>query len=277
MRAVDRSRVRPSVIAGSWYPGQPARLRASIEGYLASVEHAELEGDLLGLIVPHAGYIYSGQVAAYAYEQLEGRTFGLVVVVSPVHRMYRGVYMVTSYDYYETPLGLVPVASDQVKRLAEELDLVRVQSDGEHSLEIQLPFLQYLLGEFRLLPVMLGNQDWDSCQQLASALGALLRDQEALLVASTDLSHFHPEHEAVLLDQRVRDRIDSFDPRGLSEDLAVRRSEACGGGPVVAVMLSAQKLGGSHARVLHYATSGDVTGDRSEVVGYMAATILRTG
>jgi AmmeMemoRadiSam system protein B len=275
MKAVDRSRVRPSVIAGSWYPGQPARLRASIEEHLASVEPAELEGDLLGLVVPHAGYVYSGQVAAYAYKQLEGRTFGLVAVVSPVHGMYRGAYAVTSYDYYETPLGLVPVATDQVERLGEDLNLVRVQSDGEHSLEIQLPFLQHLLGEFRLLPIMLGNQSWDSCQQLASALASLVRGQAALLVASTDLSHYHPEHEAMQLDQRVLDRIDSFDPRGLSDELAARRCEACGGGPVVAVMLAAQKLGGTLAHVLRYANSGDVTGDRSEVVGYMAAAILR--
>jgi AmmeMemoRadiSam system protein B len=123
---------------------------------------------------------------------------------------------------------------------------------------------------------MLGDQDWGSCRQLATALASLLDGQEALLVASTDLSHFHPYSQAVQLDERVLERVAAFDPRGLSDDLASGRCEACGGGPVVAVMLAAQKLGGSGACVLHYANSGDVTGDRSQVVGYMAAALLET-
>ena len=276
MSAVDRSQVRPSDIAGTWYPGGRAELRSTIEQYLAGVEHKELEGELVGLIAPHAGYVYSGQVAAHAYNQLEGRAFDLVALISPIHRMYMGTYMVTSYAYYETPLGLVPVATDVVDGLGEKLRLVRVQRDGEHSLEIQLPFLQYLLGEFRLVPVMLGDQDWECCQRLASELVPLLAGQKALLVASTDLSHFHPYQRAVQLDQRVLEHIESFDPRGLSEDLAARHCEACGGGPVIAVMLAACEMGADRAHVLRYANSGDVTGDRSQVVGYMAAGLYRT-
>lgn len=275
MGAVDRSQVRASVIAGSWYPGRPAELQATIERYLTDVEPTVLEGQLVGLIAPHAGYVYSGQVAAYAYKQLEGRDFELVALISPVHRMYRGTYMVTSYAYYETPLGLVPVATDLVDELGGELRLARVQHDGEHSLEIQLPFLQHLLGEFRLLPLMLGDQDWGSCQQLASALASLLREEKALLVASTDLSHFHPYAQAVQLDRRVLERVEAFDPRGLRDDLAAHRCEACGGGPVMAAMLAAQKLGATRAHALRYTNSGDVTGDRSQVVGYMAAALLK--
>jgi len=273
MSAVDRSQVRPSVIAGTWYPGRPAELRATIEQYLANVEPTELEGELVGLIAPHAGYIYSGQVAAYAYKQLQGRDFDLVALVSPIHRMYMGAYMLTSCAYYETPLGLVPVATDVVEGLGEELSLVRVQHDEEHSLEIQLPFLQYMVGEFRLLPVMLGDQDWGSCQRLASALVPLLTGEKALLVASTDLSHFHPYDRAVQLDRGVLERVEAFDPHGLSEDLRARRCEACGGGPVIAVMLAAREMGAKRAQVLRYTNSGDVTGDRSQVVGYMAAAL----
>jgi len=153
---------------------------------------------------------------------------------------------------------------------------VRVQRDGEHSLEIQLPFLQYLLGEFRLVPVMLGDQEWDCCQRLASELVSVLTGQKALLVASTDLSHFHPHDRAVQLDSRVVEHIENFDPRRLSEDLATRRCEACGGGPVIAAMLAARQMGADRAHVLRYANSGDVTGDRSQVVGYMAAALCRT-
>ena len=276
MGAVDRSQVRPSDIAGTWYPGGPEELRSTIERYLAGVEHKELEGELVGLIAPHAGYVYSGQVAAHAYKQLEGRDFDLVALISPIHRMYMGAYTVTTYRYYETPLGLVPVATDVVDRLGEDLRLVRVQRDAEHSLEIQLPFLQYLLGEFRLVPVMLGDQDWDCCQRLASALVPLLTGQKALLVASTDLSHFHPYDRAVQLDQRVLEHIENFDARGLSDDLAARRCEACGGGPVIAVMLAARGMGADRGWVLRYANSGDVTGDRSQVVGYVAAGLYRT-
>jgi AmmeMemoRadiSam system protein B len=275
MDTVDRSQVRPSVIAGSWYPDRPAALRATIERYLNDVEPMDLRGKLVGLIVPHAGYIYSGQVAAHAYKQLEGRDVDLVVLISPVHRMYVGAYMVTHYAYYETSLGLVPVAGDLVEELGEQLELTRVRRDEEHSLEIQLPFLQYLLSEFRLLPIMLGDQSWDACQQLASALATLLQGERALLVASTDLSHYHPYDQAVQLDRRVGDRVEAFDPRGLSEDLAAHRAEACGGGPVITVMLTARSLGADRARVLHYANSGDVTGDRSQVVGYMAAALFK--
>ena len=276
MNSVNRSQIRPSIIAGSWYPGRPAELRATIEQYLANVEPTELEGELVGLIAPHAGYIYSGQVAAYAYKQLEGCDFDLVAIISPVHRMYMGTYAVTSYAYYETPLGLVPVATDLVDRLGEELSLTRVRQDAEHSLEIQLPFLQYVLGEFRLLPIMMGDQDWGSCQRLASALAPLLTGEKPLLVASTDLSHYYPYNRAVQLDRQVLERIEAFDPRGLFEDLAARRSEACGGGPVITVMLAAQKLGANQARVLRYANSGDVTGNRAQVVGYMAAALFRS-
>jgi len=277
MNPVDRSQVRPSLIAGSWYPGHPAELRATIKRHLANVEPMELGGELVGLIAPHAGYVYSGQVAAHAYKLLEGRDFDLVALVSPVHRLYLGPYMVTSYAYYETPLGLVPVATDLVERLGKTLRLTRVRRDDEHSLEIQLPFLQHLLGDFRLLPIMLGDQGWAACHQLASALVPLLVGEKALLVASTDLSHFHPYDRAVQLDQRVVARVEAFDPRGLSEDLAARRCEACGGGPVIAMMLAAQQLGANRARVLCYANSGDVTGDRSQVVGYMAAALFRVG
>lgn len=275
MSAVDRSQVRSSVIAGSWYPGQPAELRAAVEAYLAEVKPRQLEGELVGLIAPHAGYVYSGQVAAHAYKQLTGRAPDLVVIVSPVHRVYRGAYMVTAHDYYETPLGLVPVAGELVEALDKELGIARVERDGEHSIEIQLPFLQHLLGEFRVLPVMLGDQDWDSCERLASTLARLLSGREALLLASTDLSHFHSYSQAVQLDRRVSERIEAFDPHGLSRDLADRQCEACGGGAVIAVMLAAQELGANRARVLRYANSGDVTGERSQVVGYLAAAITK--
>ncbi|MBN1937299.1 MAG: AmmeMemoRadiSam system protein B [Anaerolineae bacterium] len=267
--------VRRSVIAGQWYPGRANELQAMIAGFFDHVEPIELDGEVIGLISPHAGYIYSGQVAAYAYNLVRGMSFDVVVVISPVHRMYAGPYATAAADAYQTPLGDVPLAADLVDAVDERLDLVRLPVDNEHSLEIQLPFLQVALSQFTLLPIMLGDQSWEACARLADALADALTGQRALLVASTDLSHFHHARDAERLDRVMADQIDAFDPEELSRALAQHKTEACGGGPVVAVMLAAQRLGADRARALHYAHSGHVTGDMGSVVGYAAGVIYK--
>ena len=277
MERINPRDIRRSVIAGSWYPGTKAELGRMLDGFLANVKKEELGGELMGLIAPHAGYVYSGQVAAYAYKQLEGLDFPIVAIVSPVHRMFVGRYAVTAKRYYETPLGLVEVDGELVDALDEAVGLNRVERDDEHSLEIQLPFLQRVLGRFKLLPVMMGDQSLPACRALGEALAGVLRGKRALLVASTDLSHFHPYDTAVRLDRVVLDHIERFDPEGLALDLERGRCEACGGGPVIAVMLAAKALGANRARVLKYANSGDVTGDRWQVVGYVAGAIYKVG
>jgi AmmeMemoRadiSam system protein B len=266
--------VRQSVIAGTWYPGSPPQLRRMIDGFLDGALPADLPGELVALIVPHAGYIYSGPVAAQAYALVRGRQYDLVAVVSPVHRMGIGHLAATNADFYETPLGRVPVARGALDTLAEECSVQYVEQDSEHALEIQLPFLQQvLLDGFQLLPVMMGSQTWETCTALAKGLTEALKDRKALLIASSDLSHFYPQPKAQRLDQVMLDRVNAFDPEGLSRDLASGSTEACGGGPVVAVLMAAKALGAAGARVLKYATSGDVTGDYSSVVGYMAAAV----
>lgn len=267
--------VRHSVIAGMWYPGSPPQLKRMIDGFVESVPPVEIPGRLIALIAPHAGYIYSGSVAAHAYALVRGRTYDLVAIVSPVHRMWVGRLVSSSADFYETPLGHVRVDHEAQAALDKEAGLQYVSQDNEHSLEIQLPFLQHLLkGEFALLPVMMGSQEWDICQTLARGLAKVLESRNALLVASTDLSHFHSQLQAQRLDRIVVDMVNAFDPERLARELATGRTEACGGGPVVATLLAAKTLGATGARVLKYATSGDVTGDYSGVVGYMAAAIF---
>jgi len=273
---VGGGRIRRSVIAGSWYPGTVDVLEGTVTRYLGNVEPMELTGDLLGLIVPHAGYVYSGQVAAHAYRQLEDISFDRVVVVCPVHRMSVGQYGVVDADYYETPLGLVEIDAQWVDALACEVTMSRVLRDSEHSLEIQLPFLQHMLGEFKLLPIMMGDQSQESCRILAEALVQVMGDERALLVASTDLSHFCRYSVALQLDGVVQEHVQKFDPEGLAGALAAHRCEACGGGPMVTVMLAARSMGAGKAVVLKYANSGDVTGDHSQVVGYLAAAICRS-
>jgi AmmeMemoRadiSam system protein B len=279
MKGVDPKDVRRSVIAGSWYPGSASALASTIDGFLAAVDEAPLEGELKGLVSPHAGYSYSGGVAAYAYRQLEGKSYPAVVVVSPIHQYYGGRYLVTSNQYYETPFGLVEVDADLVSKLGGEIELNFTEQDAEHSLEIQLPFLQHMLGEFTLVPVMMGDQGLQACQQLSCALTKVLGEREALLVASSDLAHLHDYEEVVAHDRFVHKYVSDFDPEGLASSLAKNEAQACGGGPIVTVMLAARARGADQAKALKYMNSGDVTGIRTPgqyTVGYLAGAIYRS-
>jgi len=284
MREVKAGGIRQSVIAGDWYPGQPDVLRRTLKGYLADAEKVELEGELKALISPHAGYAYSGPTAAYAYKQLEnGHAFDTVAVLSPLHQAYLGRFAVTKASHYETPLGLVEVDAELVEALGKEVTLNRAGFDGEHSLEIQLPFLQQVLGTFTLLPVMLGepltsDRGLTACRELSAALAKLMRDRKALIVASTDLSHLYDYDDVVRHDRVMVELVERFDVEGLARALIEGRCHACGGAPVVTTLLTAQALGANRAMVLHYTNSSDVTGNRrpgSYIVGYMAAAIYQ--
>ena len=217
MREVKAGSIRQSVIAGSWYPGQPDELRRTLEGYLADAEKVELEGALRALISPHAGYVYSGPTAAYVYKQLEnGQVFDTVAVLSPLHQAYLGRFAVTRAGHYETPLGLVEVDAELVDALGKEVTLNRVGFDGEHSLEIQFPFLQQVLGTFTLLPVMLGEsmtsgRGLAACRELSAALAKLLRDRKALIVASTDLAHLYDYNDVMRHDRVIIELVERFD------------------------------------------------------------------
>ena len=266
--------IRESVIAGSWYSGNARELQQEIEGFMQQVPSPDLQGQLIALISPHAGYRYSGQVAAYAYNLLAEHKFDSVVIIAPSHRAYfRGVSV---YDRggYRTPLGVAPLDGELASALKQRDNRIRYVLEAhaqEHSLEIQLPFLQVALPGFKVVPLVMGDQNFATCQWLAEAVADCIKNKSVLVVASSDLSHFHPYQQAKRLDQMVLDRVSEFDARGLSEDLASGKCEACGGGPMVTAMLIARQLGANKSRVLHYANSGDVTGDHSGVVGYMAA------
>lgn len=272
-------RVRPSLIAGQWYPGSATELQQTIEGYFARVERSDLPGEPVALVSPHAGYAYSGQTAAYAYSQVRGKSYDAVAVISPLHRVPLGRFAVTDADAYATPLGEVSVDHDLVDSLGERVPINRVGYDGEHSLEIQLPFLQVALGRFRLLPVMVGASSFDAGRQLGEALAQLLDKKSALLVASTDLHHIDNYQQVVRRDQVVVDAVGSFELDQVREALSPRDCTVCGRIPVYAVLTAAKALGASGAEVLYHTNSGDVTGVRSPgqyTVGYMAAAIYRS-
>ncbi|MGV8073878.1 MAG: AmmeMemoRadiSam system protein B [Syntrophobacteraceae bacterium] len=269
-------KVRESVIAGSWYPGHPDTLQREIRKYLDQADVSPPAGTLVALIVPHAGYMYSGGVAAYAYKLLEGRKFDRVMIVAPSHRAYFKGASVSDLGGYRTPLGHVPLDHHLVDALHRHSEIIQDVPDAdaqEHSLEIQLPFLQVILKDFQLTPVIMGEQSFEACEQLAHIIADICRDEDVLLVASSDLSHYHPYNEAKRLDQIVTEKVDGFDPQGLAQALSKGECEACGAGPMMTVMLAAKELGANRAKVLHYANSGDVTGDTRGVVGYLAAAL----
>lgn len=266
--------IRKSVIAGTWYPGDPETLRGEIRRYLEKATSRPVEGAVVGLVSPHAGYLYSGQIAAYGYRLVEGQRYDAVVVIGPSHRvLFRGASVWPSGGY-ETPLGVVPVDGELAGAILAEdpvMNADRKPHAAEHSVEIQLPFLQVALGRFSFVPVVMGSQDLRSCEAVAGAVWRAARGRNVLVVGSSDLSHFHSYEQAKRLDGVVVDRVRKRDYRGLAGELEDGSCEACGGGPVVTVMLFAEKAGARGVQVLQYANSGDVTGDRRQVVGYLSA------
>lgn len=266
--------VRRAAVAGTFYPEGPEELRGIISAFLAEVGDRRRPGEVKGIVVPHAGYVYSGLTAAHAFATMRARTYSTIVVIAPSHwDLFYGVSVFPG-TAYETPLGRVEVDEELRSELLAECDAVVATDAGhrsEHALEVQLPFLQYVVGDFKLLPLVIGEQTREVCFGLADALASILDGRNALLVASTDLSHYHPAHEAAEKDGRFRRSVAAFDPDRLMTEMERGETEACGGGPTVAVMAALRTLGGLHMHELHYANSGDVSGDYERVVGYLSA------
>ena len=270
--------VRKSVISGSWYPGDPSVLRRYIAEYFRRVPDRELSGEVVGLIAPHAGYIYSGQVAAFAYQLVRGKKYDAVVLIGPSHRVAFSGVSVWSGGAFETPLGRVPVhekLAEEMKRASGIVVDFPTAHAREHSLEIQLPFLQVALGDFSFVPLVMGDQNAATCRDLAKAIVQAGKNRRLLIVASSDLSHFHEDIKARALDGVALRHLQDSDAEGLLENLARDRTEACGGGPMAVAILAAGGLGASHSLVLKYTHSGEVTGDCQSVVGYASAVYYK--
>ena len=270
--------IRKPAVAGSFYPGDPQTLSRQIRNFFSQVPRKNIAGEIIALMAPHAGYMYSGQVAAHAYHLIKGLKFNTVVVVSPSHRVHFHGASVYPGDGYETPLGVVPIDKDLTRELSRQSETIHAFPQAhaqEHALEVQVPFLQETLGTFQLVPIVIGEQSYATCEAVGKAVGRAAKGKKALVVASTDLSHFHPYDEARRLDHLFLENLKTFDPRKLNEELSSEHTEACGGGPVVAVMWAARELGANHVEVLKYLNSGDVTGDHSGVVGYSSAVFFR--
>ena len=274
-----KAQIRHSVIAGSWYPGDPSELRQTIDGYMRNVSDEEISGVVVGLISPHAGYIYSGQTAAYGYKQLQGQSFDAVVIISPMHRMAYDPYLINDSDYYETPLGNVPVDQELVQSLCQDVNAKLIKQDAEHSLEIQLPFLQSTLREFELLPIMVSHSDVFGCEDIVSSLTELLKDRKSLLIASSDLHHIENYEEVVRKDDEIVRALTSFDLEKIRKRLATPDCSVCGRVPISIVLETTRRLGANQLLVLQQTNSGDVTGRKhlgEYTVGYVSAAITCT-
>ncbi len=280
--------VRPSVCADDrWYPSDPADLRQLLDQLLANVTAPPSAGELIGLIAPHAGYAYSGQTAAYSYAQLAGRSFERVVLIGPSHFQDYGAEAVNRSAYYQTPLGEIEIDAGAVNELNRRVGIHFVPREHEHSLEIQLPFLQHQLGTFKLVPIMMshpfyiyGVPAYNDCETLSAALGPLL-DEKTLMVASSDLSHLHSYDAVTYFDQGTENLIEEFNIGGLV-DYLVNEGEcrACGDVAIITMLLAAKARGANKVRVLYRTNSGDVTGMKEPgqyTVGYMAVAVYREG
>jgi len=250
---------------------------------LNDVELPQFDGEVMGVIAPHAGHQYSGEVAAYAFAALRGLHPDLIAVLGPMHRPFDEPLLTTKHDAYSTPLGDIPVdktaLNDLDVMLKSELGfgLTPVRNDPEHSLEIELPFLQRIFQyEWKLLPVMVRTLDEHVSEGLGKALATVLRDKNFVIVGSTDLSHFYKQEVALIYDRAMLSEIEAFNPIGAFDLDRARKGFACGLGAFTSVLWACKKLGADKVKVLRHATSGNVTGDYSSVVGYGAAAILKS-
>jgi AmmeMemoRadiSam system protein B len=286
MSSTSDSTIRPSAIAGQWYPGSAPALRRTVEEFLAAAPPVALPGPVIALVSPHAGYAYSGPTAGHAFAQVRGAAFRRVILLGPLHRPIwgsrLGAFMVPQEAAYRTPLGDVPLDRAFIAALGRRVLLTPVQRDEEHSLEIELPFLQAALAAFTLVPIMLGEHIGDPGARarvtgLATALTELC-DDGTLLVASTDLSHLDNYADVVRTDRRLAELLVAFAVDGLAAALATAQAQACGATGLVAVLEAAQKRGARGVQVLAQTTSGDVTGKKQPgvyTVGYLAAAAYR--
>lgn len=260
-------------VGGTWYPADPRALTREVDRYLEGAT-ADVDGELRALICPHAGLMYSGPVAAFSYRLLRGRTFEAVVLVGPSHYVGFDGVAVYGRGSFATPFGDLAVdeaLAGTIAHAASSVTDVPAAHRREHSLEMQLPFLARLMPDTPIVPLVMGYQTRDTIADLGRALAASLSGANVLLVASSDLSHYHDARTAARLDGRVIELVSRFDEEGLMAALEAFPGHACGGGPMVSVMQAARAMGARQARVLKYADSGEVSGDKDAVVGYVAA------
>jgi AmmeMemoRadiSam system protein B/AmmeMemoRadiSam system protein A len=270
--------VKEPAVAGAFYPADKDSLKKSVEGFLSKAEKSPDHGKLIVIISPHAGYIYSGQVAAYGYKQIQGSDIRKVILIGPSHHSaFKGASIYTRGSF-RTPLGDVKINERLAGGLLNESADVRFSPeafDKEHSLEVQLPFLQTVLKDFTIVPILIGSPSGQTLEHLISKITEIL-DDKTLLVASTDLSHYHDYPTAKEMDSKIISAVERLSFRDTVELLRSGKSEMCGGVPVIIAMEVARRSGANLGVVFKQANSGDVTGEKDKVVGYGSIGLYRS-
>jgi MEMO1 family protein len=275
---------RPAAVAGTWYPANPSALTHDVDGYLDAVRGG-CDGEIRAILAPHAGLMFSGPIGAHAYKAIAALPYDVAVLVGPSH--FIGFDGVALYPQgaFATPLGPAVIDEATAATLSQSGPIVSMPDvhAREHSLEMQLPFLRRVCPDLRIVPLLMGAQRRSTIEHLAISLANALRNRQALLIGSTDLSHYFDARTAARLDGEVVALVDQFDVDGLMH-LFERYPESdrgrfvgCGMGPALSVMMAARMLGARSARVLRYGHSGEISGDDQGVVGYMAAAIGNVG
>lgn len=269
---------RPTAVAGTWYPGTAGALTREVDGYLAAASDGPA-GTLQAMIAPHAGLMFSGPVGAYAYKASRRGDFDVAVLIGPSHFVAFDGVALWPDGAFDSPLGAARIDETGAAAVAQSPVVQALPSAHrkEHSLEMQLPFLRRVHPELPIVPLLIGFQHRQTIEALADAIVRAFADRRALLIASTDLSHYFDAETAKALDARVQAHVAAFDADGLLDlfeeypEHERGRYVACGGGAAIAVMKAARGLGATGGRVLKYAHSGEVSGDYGGVVGYLAA------
>ena len=262
--------IRPPAVAGRFYPDDPERLRAAVDTFLAS-DGEEKKVRARACIVPHAGYVYSGSVAGEVYRRLEIPR--RVILLGPRHYPRGGPLAILSDGAWLTPLGTAPIDRLLAEKIPQEFPFLRedeLAHSGEHSLEVQLPFLQRAAPSFAFVPIVLGGAQWEALDALGHALARVIASESepVLLVASSDMNHYESDAVTRVKDRKAIDQILALEPRKLFETVRDENISMCGYAATVATLIAARDLGATRANLIRYATSGEVNGDMQEVVGY---------
>ncbi len=262
--------IRKPAVAGMFYPASPEDLKKKIKDYLDKASFSKIEENIIAIISPHAGYEFSGGVASYGFKAIKGRDFSTVIIIGPSHYVYFEGSSVYPKGYYKTPLADVEIDEQLTEKLINN-STVRFYPPAhqrEHSVEVQVPFLQTVLKNFKIVPIVMGNCSYQDCLNLGKAIANNIKAKKTLIIASTDFSHFHTSQEARVLDKISLEEIENFDPQQLYDKLKAGKCQLCGGMPVVTALIISKELGADKIKLLKYLHSGDVTGDNSRVVGY---------
>lgn len=274
--------VKEADLAGSWYPSSDEKLTAMLDGYLSDAKIDKIPPNIRAIIVPHAGYIYSGSIAAYAYKAVSDLDIDTVIVIGFSHRKYYDAISVYDRGSLETPLGQLEVDNEFARELILSNDKIYFNPDGfkdENSVEMQLPIIRHIFKDkdIKVVPISMGVQSYENAEILSDSLHNLLKDRDKyLIIASTDMSHFHKYSEANKIDELAIDTLKGLDPKELFDKVSLEKCEFCGIGTVISAMLAAKKLGADKIEILKYANSGDLVGEKKSVVGYLSAAIYES-